>query len=273
MNLSYLNLKKKISEKRAVKIITGLNNFKINEIIKVAKAAELGGATYLDIAADPVAVQIIKSITHLPVCVSSINPLDLHQCVLAGADMVEVGNFDCFYENNIFFSQYEVLKLTQEIQQLLNNVEICVTIPHYLLLSEQIDLVASLKNLGISLIQTEGLSTKNCVPSGNDFFISDFTHRASSALSSSYAITNSVDINVIASSGINAISAPIAISYGASAVGIGSALSSFSTIHQMANYINEIVCSLSCNNEYQRSTDHLFLNIDSTDIIEIEAKL
>ena len=100
MNLRFTSKKyeKNLFNKKSVKVITGIDNFKIIDIIKKIQAADLAGATYIDIAAHPLIVSIAKSITNLPVCVSSIDPIALYNCVLAGSDIVEVGNFDIFYD-------------------------------------------------------------------------------------------------------------------------------------------------------------------------------
>nr|YP_010196107.1 hypothetical protein LK014_pgp156 [Gracilaria caudata]UAD83504.1 hypothetical protein [Gracilaria caudata] len=101
-NLLPFELQQKISKQKAVKIITGLNNFSINSIIKIVKATELGQASYVDIAANPKIISTIKSINSFPLCVSSIEPLELLDCVIKGADIIEVGNFDIFYDKKIF---------------------------------------------------------------------------------------------------------------------------------------------------------------------------
>nr|YP_009732439.1 hypothetical protein [Gracilaria textorii]QHS70984.1 hypothetical protein [Gracilaria textorii] len=103
-NLLSLELRHKISKQKAVKIITGLNNFSIDSILKIAKAAEISQASYVDIAANPKIISIVKSVTSFPLCVFSIEPLELLNCVMKGADIVEIGNFDVFYNRKIFFS-------------------------------------------------------------------------------------------------------------------------------------------------------------------------
>lgn len=89
--------------KKVVKIISGLNNFNLVNILKVVKAPELSQASYIDFAANTKLVRILRSMTSLPICVSSISPTELYNCVVSGANLVEIGNFDCYYKNNIFF--------------------------------------------------------------------------------------------------------------------------------------------------------------------------
>lgn len=237
-----LSLQKALLSKKVIKIITGLANLDVNDVLDKVKAAEIAGATYVDIAANPDLVLVVKSMTSIPVCVSSINPKDLYQCVLAGADMVEIGNFDIFYSKNIIFSYNQIINIAQETKYLLNHIDICVTIPHHLLLEQQVKLARNLKQIGIKCIQTEGFMAKNSYQENNKIF--KFINKSSSALSSSYAIAKSVNIPIIAASGINSISAPIAISYGASGIGLGSVLNDLNGINEIANYIQEVIESM-----------------------------
>lgn len=248
MKLSNIKFKKIFSTSRVVKIISGLSNFNLNYIVRVVKAAQMGKANYVDIAANPEIISVVKSFTKIPICVSSINSIDLYCCIVSGADMVEIGNFDSLYSQGIVFSGNQIIKLAQEIRLLLPNSIICVTVPHKLLLDQQIRLVSNLQKVGIYMVQTEGLSTKliyRSIYSNYVSYVSHSIYKASAALSSSYAISQSIDIPVLSSSGINSISASIAIAYQASGVGIGSLLKNFDTIYEMSSCISDIVMSLS----------------------------
>nr|YP_010904227.1 hypothetical protein REQ04_pgp149 [Catenella fusiformis]WCH57478.1 hypothetical protein [Catenella fusiformis] len=242
--------KKKFLKGRVVKVITGLSNFNVNDVINKVKAAEIAGADYVDIAADPNLVSLMKSLTSIPICVSSINPRDLYKCVLAGADIVEIGNFDIFYSKKIYFSSKQIIKIAQEVRNLLSDTYICVTIPNNLLLKQQVKLAVSLQDIGINCVQTEGLSTKNCIVNREKNFISNTIYKSSATLSSTYSVANSINIPLITASGISAMSAPIAISYGASGVGIGSVLNSLQSVYGMSNYIKEIIASISYFNNH-----------------------
>ncbi|KAF6167536.1 hypothetical protein GIB67_031737 [Kingdonia uniflora] len=52
---------------RALKIISGLNNFDRDNVASVVIAAEKGGATHVDIACDPELVKLAVNLTSLPV--------------------------------------------------------------------------------------------------------------------------------------------------------------------------------------------------------------
>nr|QCI06146.1 hypothetical protein [Dicranema revolutum] len=259
MNMFYTNMSQKFLKRQAIKVITGLSNFNINNVMHKVKAAEMAGATYIDIAAHPDLVSIVKYNTYLNVCVSSINPMDLYRCVLVGADMVEIGNFDLFYNKDIAFSSSQILRVAQETKYLLNSTNICVTIPHHLYIEDQIKLVANLEKIGIDCIQTEGFNTKNQIFDRNKSFVFKSIYKSSSALSSSYVLSKVLNISIIAASGINILSAPIAISCGASAVAIGSTLDGLSSTYIVINYIKDLAEVINDQHYYISSKKHLTL--------------
>jgi len=235
-------------KKSVVKVISGIDKFNINQIMKLVKAAEMTGVDYIDIAANPRIVSVIKSFSNLPICVSSIDPLELYNCVIAGADIVELGNFDLFYSRGISFSRNNILKLSREIKYLLPNTCICVTIPHVLSLKEQLALVRLLKKIGIHILQTEGNSTSKKISimdeNKNDIFFRSVI-KASASLSILNAITQEFEIPIIAASGFNIFSSSIAQSYNSSGVAIGSFLRDYNTIIDLSYVLSEISISLS----------------------------
>lgn len=70
--------------------------------------------------------------------------------------MVEIGNYDSFYEMGILFSPDQILKLTKETKRLLPSVPLSVTVPHTLALPDQVKLAEILEQEGVDVIQTEG---------------------------------------------------------------------------------------------------------------------
>lgn len=151
----------------ALKIISGLNNYDAAVVKNVAWAANHGGASCVDIACNPELVRIAKSVCkNIPICVSSVKPSDFVEAVNAGADMVEIGNFDSFYGSDINFSSEDILNLTKETRRLLPDVVLSVTVPHVLSLAEQIDLAMKLENCGADIIQTEGKMVANVAGMG-----------------------------------------------------------------------------------------------------------
>jgi hypothetical protein len=129
---SNLTLQQALNQKKALKVISGLMNFDVERVTATVKAATLGGATFVDIAADPNLVKTVRNLTPLPVCVSAVEPAKFVPCVAAGADLIEIGNFDAFYAQGRRFEAEEVLQLTQETRALLPNITLSVTVPHNL---------------------------------------------------------------------------------------------------------------------------------------------
>lgn len=72
------------------------------------------------------------------VCVSAVDPELFPACVAAGAEMVELGNFDSFYDQGLTFSAEDVLEMTRKTRSLLPTVPLSVTVPHTLDLNEQV---------------------------------------------------------------------------------------------------------------------------------------
>ena len=60
--------------------------------------------------------------------------------VKAGASLIEIGNYDTFYEKGINFSDKKVLNITKETRDLLPNFPLSVTVPHTLPFDKQVDL-------------------------------------------------------------------------------------------------------------------------------------
>eukprot|EP01031_Cornospumella_fuschlensis_P027497 gene27497-33208_t len=133
-----------------------MHNFDKENVLQIAQAAQRGGASHLDIAADPSLVQEVKRVCgDVLVCVSSIFPHQLQKCTHQGADMVEIGNFDGFYKDGRTFSAKEVLAMAQETRALLPETPLSVTIPHTLPVHEQVALAQQLEGIA-DILQTEG---------------------------------------------------------------------------------------------------------------------
>ena len=120
------NLQRAFANRSVLKVISGLNNFNAESVAATIKAAEFGGATFVDIAADAALVQLAKSLTSLPVCVSAVEPEKFVQAVAAGADLIEIGNFDSFYAQGRRFEAEEVLALTCQTRALLPEITLSV---------------------------------------------------------------------------------------------------------------------------------------------------
>ena len=224
-----------------MKIITGINNFNLGQVVEIAKAADIAGATYIDIAANRMVIREVKKATNLPICISSISLQDLYNASLEGIDIIEIGNYDYLYKNQIVFSHKQIVNLAKEAIKLFPNIDICVTIPHTLCINEQVYLSCQLEHLGIKILQTEGVSIQSCIKPSS---MTEFISQAYPSLSATYAISQAVKVPIIASSGVNLVSASLAILYGASGVGISTSVKNCINTHAKSVYIQEILKSI-----------------------------
>ncbi|CAI8583983.1 unnamed protein product [Vicia faba] len=231
---------KDFRERTALKIITGLQNFDKDNVAFVVTAAEKGGATHVDIACDPELVKLAISLTSCPVCVSSVNPASFPAAVEAGALMVEIGNYDSFYDKGIIFTAEQILSLTKETRRILPSVVLSVTVPHTLSLPDQVKLAELLELEGVDIIQTEGGKCSNPTKSG----VLGLIEKATPTLAAAYSISRAVKIPVMCSSGLSAVTAPMAITAGASGVGVGSAVNRLNDVVAMIAEVRSIADSL-----------------------------
>lgn len=228
------------TNRRALKVISGLNNFDAESTAAIVKAADLGGATFVDIAADPTLVEMAKRLTNLPICVSAVEPEKFVQAVAAGADLIEIGNFDSFYAQGLRFEAEEVLALTHQTRALLREITLCVTVPHILQLDQQVHLAEELVKAGADIIQTEGGTSSNPTHPGTLGLI----EKAAPTLAAAYEISRAVSVPVLCASGISSVTAPLAIASGAAGVGVGSAINQLNSQVAMIAAVRSLVEAL-----------------------------
>ncbi|MEI6381560.1 MAG: DUF561 domain-containing protein [Cyanobacteriota bacterium ELA615] len=213
-------IKQALQAGKALKVISGLNNYDQQKVAMIVQAAQAGGATYVDIAAQEDLVRFVRNLIQLPICVSAVDPIELFQAVKAGADLVEIGNFDCFYQQGRTFSADEVLELTRETRAMLPETTLSVTVPHILALDEQVQLAQSLVENGADIIQTEGGTSSQPTHAG----ILGLIEKAAPTIAAAYAISKAVSVPVLCASGLSEVTVGLAIASGASGVGVGSAI-------------------------------------------------
>jgi hypothetical protein len=233
-------LQRALAQKTALKVISGLHNFDRDRVLAIVKAAELGGATFVDIAADAELIRAVKQAIYLPVCVSAVEPEKFVMAVAAGADLIEIGNFDSFYAQGRRFEAAEVLALTVATRALLPNVLLSVTVPHILALDEQVELAEQLVAAGADIIQTEGGTS--AAPSSAGLL--GLIEKAVPTLAAAHAISRAVDVPVLCASGISDVTAPLAIAAGAAGVGVGSAINQLNSEIAMVAAVRAIVESM-----------------------------
>ena len=212
------SFKRALSEKRAVKIIAGIDNFDVENVKKVVNAASNSGASAIDICANPEIITMVRNMTDLPIFVSSVDPQELAHAVVLGADAVELGNFDALYKKGISFSAEQVLNLAKRTMELIDGTFFCVTIPGELEIGEQIELGRSLEAIGVDLIQTEGHFSNESPSNG----VRGLIERAELTISNTIELSRNIELPIMTATGINPTTASLAFAAGASAIGCGS---------------------------------------------------
>ena len=229
-----------LTQRNALKVISGLNNFDTERVTTVVKAAEAGGATFVDIAAEPSLVRSIRDLTDLPICVSAVEPELFVSAVNAGADLIEIGNFDSFYSQGRRFEAPEVIELTQKTRSLLPQVTLSVTVPHILALDEQVQLAEKLVQAGADIIQTEGGTSIQPTNPG----VQGLIEKATPTLAAAHSISQAIDVPVLCASGLSSVTVPMAIAAGASGVGVGSAINQLDSEVAMVAAVRSLVEAL-----------------------------
>lgn len=238
--MSLFSLQNALRQRQALKVISGLNNFDIENVSAVVQAAQAGGATFVDIAADRSLIRQVRQLIELPLCVSAVEPQALADAVEAGADLVEIGNFDSFYARGHCFTGPEVLALTQATRTLLPNTLLSVTVPHRLALDEQVQLAEALVAAGANIIQTEG-GTSAAPQHGG---VLGLIEKATPSLAAAHAISRSVSVPVLCASGLSDVTVPMAIAAGAAGVGVGSAINQLNDSVAMVAVVRSLVEAL-----------------------------
>lgn len=234
------DLHQALANQTALKIISGLTNFNAAHVVDIVKAADQGGATFVDIAADAELVRLAKAATDLPICVSAVDPQAFLAPVAAGADLIEIGNFDAFYAQGRRFEAAEVLDLTRLTRDLLPEITLSVTVPHILALDEQVALAEALVAAGADIIQTEGGTSSQPTHPGTLGLI----EKAAPTLAAAYEISRAVSVPVLCASGLSDVTAPMAIAAGAAGVGVGSAVNKLDNTLAMVAVVRKLAESL-----------------------------
>jgi hypothetical protein len=219
---SLQRLQSALRQRNAVKIIAGIANFDETNVLSVARAAESAGAHVLDIAESPALMAAVRQVSNIALMVSAVDVTSLLDAAAAGADALELGNFDALYEQGIFLNAEDVLTRAEELMNALPQADrpmISVTVPGHLSIDSQIRLAKALEILGVDLLQTEGatrvLAAEPIAQTPNA------KQKALIALHNTHALSAAVRIPVIAASGMTADNVALAFEAGAAAVGIG----------------------------------------------------
>ena len=235
------SFKRRLAEKKAIKIIAGIDNYDLEKVSMVVTAAEQGGADAVDIAASEELITRARELTSLPIFVSSISPLELAQAVSFGADAIEIGNFDALYKKGMRMSANEILDIVKETLSLINKDEVfvCTTVPGHISVAEQVELAMKLEELGVDLIQTEGAAIANVSSAGARGLL----ETAQVSIANTIELTRNVDVPVMTASGITSTTSAMAFAAGASAIGVGSCVNKLNSTIEMIAAVKSLVAT------------------------------
>ena len=229
--------KRDLENKKAVKVIAGIDNFDADKVRNVLVAAEKGGASAVDIAADAELIKMAKEVTSLPVFVSSTSPEMLLMAKNEGADALEIGNFDALYKKGIRISASDVVEMTKATRELVGNeIFLSVTVPGHISVEEQIELARALEEMNVDLIQSEGASVANVNNNG----ARGLMEKVNVSIANTMEIAASCSIPVMTASGITPSTSAMPFAAGASAIGVGSCVNKLSSALEMTATVMSI---------------------------------
>ena len=233
------SFKRRLAEKKAIKVIAGIDNYDIDKVSKVVTAAQAGGADAVDIAASEELLKKARELTTLPIFVSSISPAELANAAAMGADAIEIGNFDALYKKGMRMSANEILDIVVQTLSLINRDEVfvCVTVPGHISVAEQIDLARKLEELNIDLIQTEGAAIANVSNAGARGLL----ETAQVSIANTIELARNVEIPIMTASGITSTTSAMAFAAGASAIGVGSCINKLNSPVEMIAAVKALV--------------------------------
>lgn len=245
MNQDRLSVwQKAVEERRAVKVIAGIANFDTEYVLSIARAAEAGRAHAVDIAARSELIRAVREmLPQLPIFASSVVPQELLAAVEAGADVVELGNFDAMYAQGKFFTAEEVLRLAEETVSLVKDrALISVTIPGHLSPEGHTLLARSLELLGVNFIQTEGAARISEQESKEPKIqVLPPAEKLELTVRNTRTLTEGNRVPVMTASGLTSDNVRLAMEAGASAVGIGTYVSELRDEPQMRERVQQVV--------------------------------
>jgi len=235
-----------LNERRALKIISGINNMDLDRVRMVVSSAIEAGADAVDVSADRRVLTMVREMiesanSSISLFASSVNPSELAEAVnVHHVDAIELGNFDALYREGRSFSSMEVLSLVREtlsmIEEHRSEVMFSVTIPGSISVNDQISLARELEMLHIDLIQTEGYVSEEMKLENTRTML----NRAELTLSNTIELSRNTELPIMTSSNINTVTASMAFAAGASAIGCGSCVNRLESQIQMLAVIKNL---------------------------------
>ncbi|MBX2859751.1 MAG: DUF561 domain-containing protein [Vampirovibrio sp.] len=244
MNHRIQHLKNALADRRAVKMIAGIANFDLENVLAIVKSADDAGATAVDVAATPEIVSAVRTQTDMAVFASSVSPKSLLAAVEAGADVAELGNYDALYEEGLFFGYEDVLGLAKETLALIKSkgegkALTSITVPGHLSQQSQVRLAVALQELGVDMIQTEGASRE--LAAAPKIKALTAAEKFEITLSNTRVLTEKCSLPILTASGIHAQNTHLAFTTGAAGVGIGRAVNQLDTHDERVTTLQAIM--------------------------------
>ncbi|MBR1907456.1 DUF561 domain-containing protein [bacterium] len=240
------NFKRALSERRALKIIAGMNNMDLDRVRMVVSSAMEAGADAVDVSANRQVLTMVREMMEnsnstMALFASSVNPSELAEAVnVHHVDAIELGNFDALYREGRSFSSMEVLSMVRETLSMIEEhraeVMFCVTIPGSLSVNDQISLVRELEMMNIDMIQTEGYVSEEMTLENTRTLL----NRAELTLSNTIELSRNTELPIMTASNINTVTASMAFAAGASAIGCGSCVNRLESQIQMMAVIKNL---------------------------------
>ena len=238
---------KHIREKRAIKVVAGENNYDLDNVAKIARAAQKGRASAIDVACSKEVIETARKNSKLPIFASSIHPFEILEAVKAGADGVEIGTFENAYKKGYTYSYSQIYDIILETFGLINNYDVfkSVTIPACLNSADRIKLLRELEILGVDMVQTEGFKM---IDPKKYHFIKD----PNASINNATEVIRNSRIPVIATCSMDEKMTNYAFSQGIDGVSIGTYIQKQDTEVAMTSKISQIVSSISHRNSLNR---------------------
>lgn len=114
-----------LNEKRALKVISGINNFDLERVEMIVSSAIESRATAVDVAARQEVLElstrlISEANSDIILMASSILPIELANAVnIHHVDAIELGNFDALYREGLSMTSSQILDLVRETLSLI----------------------------------------------------------------------------------------------------------------------------------------------------------
>ena len=220
----------------------GLNNLNMNSAVNFANTADIADASYIDIPANSVLLKEVKKHINIPIAVSSISLAELYNCAVEGVDIIEIGNYNYLYKYNIRLLPQHIVNIAKEAKSIFQNLDVCVTIPYYLSLEQQVNLSIQLESEGIQLIQLE---SKQNMKVARD--VTTIIDDILPFLSSTYIVSRAISRPVMVSLAVDSFMASLVLMQGASGVGIDVSAKRHKNSLMRSINIKEIITSVQKN--------------------------